>query len=86
MDQSVYIHEPNLALYGWKDTWFELYEKLIDQIFLFKKHFSIENIIAFFEIWFDQYEYSQKYLSQKWLKFEYFQDMAKIHRCIKIEF
>lgn len=86
MDSNVYNHEPALALYWWKETWFELYEKLVDQIFQLKIQYNCEKIIAFFEIGFDQYEYSQKFLSQKWLKFEYFQDMAKILRCIKIEF
>lgn len=84
MDEEVILYEPKIALYWWEKTWFELYEKLLDQIFEFKKQFKLEKIFVFFEIWFDQYEYSKKYLEQKWLKFEYFKDMNNIYRVIKI--
>lgn len=84
MDQEVILYEPKMALYWWKNTWFELYEKLLDQLFELKNKYNLENIYAFFEIWFDQYEYSKQYLSQKWLKFEYFKDMNNIYRVIKI--
>lgn len=84
MDKEVILYEPKIALYWWEKTWFELYEKLLNQIFYLKKQFNFENIFVFFEIWFDQYEYSKKYLQQKWLKFEYFKDMNNIYRVIKI--
>lgn len=84
MDKEVILYEPKIALYWWEKTWFELYEKLLNQIFYLKKQFKLEKIFVFFEIWFDQYEYSKKYLEQKWLKFEYFKDMNNIYRVIKI--
>lgn len=84
MDKSVYLNEPNLALYWWKETWFELYEKLIDQVFLLKEKYLLEKIYLIIEIWFDQYEYSKNYLEKKSIQFEYFKDLNKINRIIKI--
>lgn len=85
MDPQVYQREPHIALFWWKDTGFELYETLLLQIQQLKKHYNIEKIDAFFEIGFDQYEYSFQFLSQIGLKFEYFQDFHKIERCLHIE-
>ncbi len=73
-------YEPDLALYWWEKTWFELYEKLIEQC---KK---IWNITLFIEIWFDQKEYSKLYLENKNLKNYYYKDNSWIDRCIKIIF
>ena len=84
MDIWVYLNEPSMALYWWKETWFELYEKLISQSLELKKFYNLENVILFIEIGFDQYEYSKKYLTWLWAKFEYFKDMNNINRCIKI--
>lgn len=82
MDFSVYKFEPKTALYGWKNTWFELYEELIN-IFMEKRElFNTLNL--FIEIWFDQYEISKKFLEEKWLKFEFFKDTNNIGRVIKI--
>ncbi len=77
--QTIY-NEPDLALYWWENTWFELYEKLIDQCI------EIWNIVLFIEIWFDQKDYSKKYLESKKLKFRYYKDNSWIERCIKINF
>lgn len=98
IDKEVLDNEPHIALFGWEKTWFEMYEKLISQIFELKslyspidkedmseEHRELE-IILFIEIWFDQYEYSKKYLSSLWLKFEYFKDLNNIYRVIKINF
>lgn len=85
MDKEVLENEPHLALFGWPKTGFELYEKLISQIFELKKIYKL-NITLFIEIWFDQYEYSSEYLSSIWLKFEYFKDLNNIYRVIKIDF
>lgn len=86
IDNETMLFEPELALYWWEETGFELYEKLIDQIYKFKKLNYISNLILFIEIWFDQKEYSWKYLSEKNLKFNYFKDNSWIDRCIRIEF
>ena len=85
MDKEVLMFEPHIALFWWEKTWFELYEKLINQIFLLKEKLNI-NITLFIEIWFDQYEYSKNYLEKIWLKFEYFKDYNNIYRVIKIYF
>lgn len=84
MDRSVIDYEPDIALYGWDETWFELYETMIEQISTLKKSNPDANITILIEIWFDQYEYSKKYLKSKWLKFEYLEDYAKIKRVIRI--
>lgn len=83
MDKSVYIHEPSVALYWWTETWFELYEKLIEQLLILKN--ITKEIILFIEIWFDQYEISKDFLENKQLKFEYFYDNNKIRRILKIK-
>jgi release factor glutamine methyltransferase len=86
METSVFFFEPNIALFWWKTTWFELYEKLISQIIELKKVYNLENILLFIEIWFDQFDFSKNYLSNLWLKVEYFKDMCGIERTLKIEF
>ena len=86
MDKEVYNFEPSLALYWWNKTWFELYEKLISQIIYLKSVKKEINFTLYIEIWFDQKYYSEKYLKDLWLKFEYFKDTSKIERVIKINF
>ena len=85
MDKEVLENEPHLALFGWENTGFEMYEKLISQTRELEKLYSV-NTTLFIEIWFDQYEYSKEYLSSQWLKFEYFKDLNNIYRVIKIDF
>ena len=86
IDKETIQFEPALALYWWKNTWFELYEKLIDQSINFKKIKDLNSLTLFIEIWFDQKEYSEKYLNNLNLKFNTFKDNNWINRCIKIEF
>jgi len=86
MDQEVIFYEPSVALYGWEETWFELYEKLTDQIIEFKSKLNLEKVVAFYEIWFDQYDISKDFLEKKGLKFDYFKDFNNIYRTIKVEF
>lgn len=86
MDQEVILHEPSIALYWWKDTWFELYEKLIFQCFELKSIYNIKNLTLFIEIWFDQKQVAIKFLENKKLDFEIFKDNWGVDRCVKIEF
>ena len=86
MDKEVLENDPHIALFWWIDTWFELYEKLINQIFEIKSLYNLENISLFIEIGFDQKEYSEKYLTNLWLDFEYFKDLWWIYRIVKICF
>lgn len=83
MSKETVEYEPSLALYWWKETGFELYEKLINQLELFKKNYKKE-IILFIEIGFDQMEYSKKYLDKKWKEYSFYKDNSGIERTIKI--
>lgn len=84
MDKQTVIYEPDLALYWWKDTGFELYETLIKQIQDLKISNNIENITLFIEIGFDQEIYSQKYLNSLELEFLLHKDNSWIIRCVEI--
>lgn len=86
MDIWTIKYNPDIALYWWEKTWFELYENLIYQCFKLKNIYNINNFILFIEIWFDQEKYSIKYLKNLNLKFEFFKDNSWINRCIKIIF
>ena len=86
MDKEVILHEPSVALYWWKKTGFELYEKLIFECFELHSIYNIINLILFIEIWFDQKEYAINYLNNKKLNFEIFKDNWGVNRCIKINF
>lgn len=84
MSSETVKFEPNLALFWWENTGFELYEKLIWQCLELKK--NLEEIILFIEIWFDQSEFAKNFLKNLDLKFEVFKDNSEIDRCIKIYF
>lgn len=84
MDKETVQYEPDLALYWWKDTWFELYETLINQLRNIKKEKNIQNIFLFIEIWFDQERYSQEYLKKLWFTYNLHTDNWWITRCIEI--
>jgi release factor glutamine methyltransferase len=86
MDKQTVEFEPNLALYWWKKTWFELYEKLIYQILELKSIYNTKSILLFIEIGFDQKETSESFINKLNLNFEIFKDNRGIHRCIKINF
>jgi len=85
MDKEVILHEPAVALYWWKKTGFELYEKLITQIFEIKKN-NIKKIILFIEIWFDQKEVAIAFLEKYNLDYRVFRDSWWVDRCIKVMF
>ena len=86
MDKETIKFEPDLALYWWEKTGFELYEKLIFQIFELQNIYNIKKIILFIEIWFDQKQIAIDFLKKQNLKFEIFKDNNNIDRCIKIYF
>ena len=83
MDASVYLNEPNLALYWWKKTGFELYEKLIWQCQELKKLWN--KIVLFIEIGFDQKKVCENFLSVLSLEYETFQDKWGIDRCVRVK-
>ncbi len=86
MDEQTINFEPDLALFWWDKTGFELYEKLIFQIFELQSISNIQNIILFIEIWFDQKQIVIDFLEKNNLQFEIFKDNWGIDRCIKIYF
>lgn len=86
MDYQTIKFEPKQALYWWKDTWFELYEKLIKQCIKLKKIIWKNFLSLFIEIWFDQKEVSKKFLISQKLDFYIYKDNSWIDRCIKIFF
>lgn len=86
IDKETMNFEPSLALYWWKNTGFELYEQLIKECIKFKILNHLKSLVLFIEIGFDQYDYSNKYLSDLGLKFKYYKDSSEINRCIKIKF
>jgi len=83
MDKSVIEYEPKLALYWWKETWFELYGELLNQCLELKK---THNITVFIEIGFDQKQVAEGFLNNLGLKYEIFKDNGGLDRCIKIYF
>ena len=86
IDKETMEFEPALALYWWKETWFELYEKLIDQCIEIKKVNEIKKLVLFIEIGFDQKEYCEKYINKMLLKCKIFKDNSGVERCVRIEF
>jgi len=86
MDDETVKYEPDLALYWWKKTGFEMYEKLIGQIFELKDIYKIKNIYLFIEIGFDQKEVAELFLEKNDLKYEILNDNSWIERCINIKF
>lgn len=84
MDPQTIKYEPQLALYWWKINWFELYEKIINQVLSLKKIYKINNIKSFIEIWFDQKKICEDYLTMHKLKFKIYKDNSWINRCVKI--
>jgi len=85
MDQEVLENDPHIALFGWRETGFELYEELFWQIEHVKKNHTLEKITVFIEIGFDQYEYSREFFERKWYIFEHVKDYSGNWRVVKIE-
>ena len=86
MDNETIEFEPDLALYWWENTWFELYESLIYECLELTCVYNLRNLILFIEIGFDQNQVAESFFKQIWLKFEFFKDANKIDRVIKIIF
>lgn len=86
IDKETLDYEPSLALYWGKETWFELYEKLIIQSITLKKQNKLNSLVLFIEIWFDQFKYSKQYLKKLWLKAIFYKDICNINRCLEIHF
>ncbi len=83
MDESVYLNEPKQALYGWQDTGFELYEKLIWQCQEVAEIWN--NIVLFIELGFDQKYICEDFLRTQGLRYKIFKDSGWVERCAKIK-
>lgn len=87
MSPETVHYEPDLALYWWEKTGFELYEKLIKQcLHLLPLLEGVGgSIVLFIEIGFDQKQICVDFLWQKWLGYEIFKDNGGLERCVKIK-
>ena len=84
MSESTVLYEPDLALYGWKKTGFEMYERLIWQCIELRNTWY--DIDLFIEIGFDQKDIAAQFLDEKQLDFEFHRDSATIERVVEIHF
>lgn len=73
--------EPELALFGWKTTWFELYDILFEQL---KNIKHSEDIFLIIEFWYDQTDIARKTIEKIGWKYEIFPDYAGIERFASI--
>jgi len=76
--------EPKMALFWGKQTWFELYERFFRQVLKFAKIYDNKTYLLC-EIWFDQKEVAQKFLTKLGFNFSFFPDLMWVERFIKIK-
>ncbi len=89
MDKEVILHEPEIALYWWEETGFEIYERLIKQIISTEPlalGTPLNKVVLFIEIGFDQKEVAIEFLKDKNLIYKVFKDNRWVARCIRITF
>lgn len=72
-------YEPELALFGWDATGFELYERLFIQLAK-KRSYSTRNVRLMIEFGFDQRTIAEEIISSYGWKYEFFSDYAGIER------
>jgi release factor glutamine methyltransferase len=77
--------EPKMALFWWKKTGFELYEKYFRQIKKFKEIFNPNKIFSLSEIWFDQREIAAQFFIKSNMEAKFYPDLRGIERFIYIE-
>lgn len=73
--------EPEMALFGWKKTWFELYDILFEQL---KNIKHSEDIFLIIEFWYDQTNIARETIEKIGWKYEIFPDYAGIERFASI--
>ena len=81
IDQQVIDYEPHTALFGWEKTWFELYEKLVNQL----QSVKAENIMLFIEIGFDQWDIVRDFCLQRNIFLQIYKDNWWIERCAHMQ-
>lgn len=77
--------ESHLALFWWKNTWFELYEKYFNSIDKLRKQLSFNKIFILSEIWYNQKNIATQCLNKIWFKHQYIKDNQNIDRIIFIK-
>ncbi|EKD66314.1 MAG: Protoporphyrinogen oxidase [uncultured bacterium (gcode 4)] len=75
--------EPKMALFWGEKTGFEVYERFFRQVLKFRQIYD-NKIFIMCEIWFDQKEVAQKFLTKLGFNFSFFPDLMWIERFIKI--
>lgn len=78
-------YEPRMALFGGKETGFELYEKLFSQIPPFLEKYTPKSLTIFAEIGDDQEAIATKILKSYGWEFSFFPDCFGIRRFMKIQ-
>lgn len=80
------IHEPKKALFWWKITWFETYERLFLMLYDFISNFKPNKIFIVCEIGYDQKEIADKFLQKIGFKnYSFVKDLSWIERFIIID-
>ena len=77
--------EPKMALFWWKKTWFELYEKYYRKLKKFKELLKVNKIFSISEIWFDQKAVAAKFFIRSNIEAKFYPDLRGIERFIYIE-
>lgn len=85
LDKNVLLYEPSWALFWGEETWFEMYQELIEKLIFIKKEKVVKNIDLFVEIWYNQFENSKNFLEEKKVTYVYLFDTQKIARVIHIK-
>ncbi len=75
--------EPKLALFGWEETGFELYESFFEQLDIFSS--TIPSLICLIEFGYDQREICEQILNSYGWKHTFFADYAGIERFCEIK-
>lgn len=77
--------EPELALFWWEETGFEMYERLFKQITQTMKLWNYETMKLIIEFGFDQREIAEKVIAKYGWKYEFFADYAGVERFCEID-
>lgn len=78
------VFEPKMALFWWKKTGFELYEKFFRQVVKFRKMYKIPKLFVLIEIWFDQKMVAENFFKKMNLQFNFLKDLRWIDRFIEV--
>ncbi len=81
MDKETIDYEPHLALFGGQETWFELYEKLVNQL----QSVKAESITLFIEIGFDQGQIVRDFCNERNISLQIYKDNWWIERCVELQ-